>query len=86
MKMNPQSNLTLDEQERVAWVTGDIEKAAVLAQLADDADELQRLRLFYEAVCKAFPVNSKDTKASMLAALQSIWESIEDAGDVGMPD
>ena len=78
--------LNLQDRERLAYIAGDTDTAALLAQLADDADELQRLRLFYDAVCKLFPVRSKDSKASMLTALQSIWDAVADAGDVQVPD
>lgn len=38
-----ESPINLAEQERIAWADGDTEKAALLARLCDDADELTRL-------------------------------------------
>lgn len=78
--------LNLQDRERLAYIAGDTDTAALLAQLADDADEIQRLRLFYDAVCGQFPVHSKDSKASMLTALQHIWGAVADAGDIQAPD
>lgn len=41
--MNLQSNQTLSEQERTAWINGDIEKAALLAALIDALEEREEV-------------------------------------------
>ncbi len=76
---NPHS---IAEAERQSWIAGDTEKASILAKLADEADELERLRAFYYKVREFYPIQHDQKKAELLEALQGIWGCIKDAGEV----
>lgn len=77
---------TLAELERATYANGDTERAAMLARLADDADELRRLREMYWVLRDCFPIASGDKNADILEKIKAIQETIEDAGDISEPD
>lgn len=77
-----ESAQALNEAERAAWINGGTDKAALLAKLSDDADELERLRAFYHDVRRFYPLHSSKKKAEFVEAMLGIWECVEDAGEV----
>lgn len=81
--MNAQSNLTLSEQERAAWVSGDIERAAHIGARMDDADELTRLRAMYWNLRQCFPIHSGTRKADLLEKISAMCDAINAAGEIG---
>ena len=77
-----ESPASLQEAERLAYIAGDTDRAAVLGKLADDADELNRLRAMYWTLCDCFPIQSSEKKADILEKVKAIWETLQDAGEV----
>lgn len=77
-----ESPVNLAEQERIAWANGDTDRAALLARLCGDADELTRLRALYWTLCDKFPIHSGARKADILEKVSAIWDAIENTGDV----
>jgi hypothetical protein len=73
---------TLSELERQAYIAGDTSRAAVLGKLQDDADELNRLRSMYFALCELFPVHSTDRKVAILEKMATAWDAMQNAGEV----
>lgn len=75
-------------EETIATLSAtiEIERAAMLARLADDADELRRLREMYWVLRDCFPIASGDKNADILEKIKAIQETIEDAGDISEPD
>ena len=86
--MNAQQSVSelhadLSEQERAAWISGDIEKAALLAARIDEADELTRLRAMYWNLRECFPIHSSTRKPDLLQKVSAMCDAINEAGEIG---
>lgn len=71
------------ERERMAYANGDTVRADSLRQLADQADELQRLRALYWTLCDLYPIESKAKKQEFIDQAVATWDALQKAGDIG---